>query len=269
MFTIDHTGLARLAAAGACDLGGEACVLFGLRGCLPVNTADVTPGPAKPLRVVPTDNEFLRCTLGVWFPQDETLMAVPGSIVPHRKAVAEAKAASGRGANQVLPGLLRFAKGQHPRTPVRPQQQAFVQDIDFPYQRTADDLDYDLDDPVLFDTPGDNIHCAYRESPADPGFDSNGCLVVAGFAFRPAKPGSKDIGCWPRFRDAAYGSGQTKFALLLAMGRKPRPPPPRRPRRSRCGSASAAPGRPCARSMARSQSRACWRRKTRPAPMAG
>lgn len=218
MFTLDHAALARLAAAGAYDLGGASCLLFGLRGCLPVNTADVTLGPAKPLRVVATDHEFLRCTMGVWFPAEATLMAVPGSTVPHRKAVTAAQAAAGRGANQVLPGLLRFAKGRHPRSGASPQQDAFVQDIDFPYQRSADDLDYDLDDPVLFETPGDNIHCAYRESPADPSFDSNGCLVVAGFALRQGKPGSRDIGCWPRFRDAAYGSGHGRFAFMLAMG---------------------------------------------------
>lgn len=218
MFTLDDAALVRLAAAGSYDLGEAGCVLFGLRGCLPVNTVDTTIGAAKPLRVVPTDHQFLRCTMGVWFPAEGTLMAVPGSTVPFRKAVAAAQAAGGRGANQVLPGLLRFAKGQHPRSAVRPQQDAFVQDIDFPYQRSADDFDYDVDDPVLFETPGDNIHCAYRESPADPGFDSHGCLVVAGFAFRPAKPGSRDIGCWPRFRDAAYGSGQKTFGFVLAMG---------------------------------------------------
>lgn len=217
MFSFDQAALARLAAAGSCDLGAEACVLFGLRGCLPVNVADTTPGPAKPLRVVTADHVSMRCTLGVWFPREGAMLAVPGSTVPHRKAVARALA-GGPGANQVLPGLLRFAKGPHPRGGNRPQQPAFVQDIDFPYQRTADDLDYDLDDPVLFERPGDNIHCAFRESPAQEGFDSDGCLVVAGFARRTGDPGSADIGCWPRFRDAAYGSGQTTFAFLLAIG---------------------------------------------------
>lgn len=71
---------------------------------------------------------------------------------------------------------------------------------------------------MLFETPGDNIRCACRESPADPGFDSNACLVVAGFAHRPGKPGSRDMGYWPRFRDAAYGSGRSRFAFLLALG---------------------------------------------------
>jgi len=244
MCTLDHAALARLAAAGAYDLGAEACVLFGLRGALPANTADVSAGAAKPLRVVATDHEHLRCTMGVWFPGEQTLLAVPGSTVPHRKAVEAAKARGGSGANQVLPGLLRFEKGLHPRSGATPQQAAFLQAIDFPYQRSADDLDYDQDDPVLFGQPGDNIHCAYRESPADPGFDSNGCLVVAGFAHRPGKPGSRDIGCWPRFRDAAYGSGQSRFAFLLAMGAEAEAaataPPGTFPLRLRFGSGGAA-----------------------------
>ena len=218
MFMLDHAAVSRLAAAGAYDLGRDACVLFGLRGPLPVNTADVTVGKEKPVRVVAPDHEHLRCTLGVQFPREEVLLAVPGSTVPHRKAVEAAKAAGGRGANQVLPGLLRFEKGLHPRSGATPQQQAFLQAIDFPYQRSADDLDYDQDAPVLFETPGDNIRCACRESPADPGFDSNACLVVACFANRLGKPGSRDIGYWPRFRDAAYGSGRSRFAFLLALG---------------------------------------------------
>lgn len=218
MFTLDHAALRRLAAAGAYDLGGEACVLFGLRGCLPANTADVVPGRAKPLRVNTPDHLSMRCTLGVWFPGEETLLAVPGSTVPHRKAVERARAQGGRGANQVMPGLLRFARGLHPLSGNRPQQPAFLQDIDFPYQRSADDLDYDLDDPVLFERPGDNLHCAYNETPSQPGFDSDGCLVVAGFARRNGMPGTADIGCWPRFRDAAYGSGQTRFAFMLVPG---------------------------------------------------
>lgn len=220
MFSFDSATLARLARAGCYELGDAKCVLFALRGCLPANTADVTLGPSKPLRVVGVDHHSMRCTLGVWFPEDGTLLAVPGSTVPHIRAIERARAAGGQGANQILPGLLRFAKGKHPRSGNRPQQDAFVQDSDFPYQRTADDLDYDEQDPILFDRPGDNIHCAYRETPNTPGFDSEGCLVVAGFAKRQRDPGSQDVGAWPRFRDAAYGSGQRTFLLILANGRE-------------------------------------------------
>ncbi|MCS6854797.1 MAG: peptidoglycan-binding protein [Elioraea sp.] len=218
MFGFDSAALARLARAGCYDLGEAACVLFALRGCLPVNTADITAGPSKGLRVVEVDHRSMRCTLGVWFPQQGTLLAVPGSTVPHRSAIERARHAGGQGANQILPGLLRFAKGKHPRSGNRPQQDAFVQDADFPYQRTADDPDYDAQDPILFDRPGDNIHCAFHDTPNAPGFDSEGCLVVAGFARRERAPGSQDTGCWPRFRDTAYGSGQTRFPLILANG---------------------------------------------------
>lgn len=218
MFTLTSAALERLARSGAYDLGTARCILFGLRGCLPANTADVTVGPSKALRIVPVDHLSMRCTMGVWLPEDGTLMAVPGSTVPHRKAVEAAKAAGGLGANRILPGLLRFRKGKHPQSGNRPQQDAFVQAIDFPYQRSADDLDYDEQDPVAFETPGDNIHCAFADSPNAPGFDSSGCLVVAGFAQRAGMPGSKDIGCWPRLRDTAYASGQRDFPFLLGNG---------------------------------------------------
>lgn len=218
MFTLDHRTLERLTASFSYELGDDDCVLFGLRGCLPTNRPDRQLGDAKPLRSVPTDHLSMRCTLGVWIRGQRQVLAVPGSTVPHKKHVQRAVSAGGVGANQVLPSLLAFEKGFHPRSAASGQQLAFVQAADFPYQRTADDLDFDGDDPIVVGRPGDNIHCAYQDTPDLPGFDSAGCFVVAGRAKRSGMPNTKDIGCWPHFRDRAIESGQTSFRFLLANG---------------------------------------------------
>jgi len=188
---------------------------------LPTNLQDVTLSARKPLRQAEIDYRRLRCTVGMVNRTEGLLMACPGSTVPHLKAVKAALARYGAGANRLVPGLLRFAKGAHPAAGGDGSHFAFTQAQPFPHSRTLEDLDFDDDDVIVTGFPGDNLHSAYVDSvgsdfPAN--FESAGCIVVAGFPKRIGRPATRDLGCWPRFRDAAYASGQMQFAFLLSTG---------------------------------------------------
>lgn len=220
MFTFSAAHLERLIEAHHYEIADNV-VLFGLRGCLPTNLQDITKTALKPLRQVPVDHRRLRCTVGSADRQTGLLMACPGSTVPHLKHIEKALAQSGQGANCLTPGLLRFAKGKHPSAGGHGSHDAFQQAQPFPHQRTRDDLDYDDDDVITVGTPGDNLHASYADTTSNdfpPNFESAGCIVVAGFPLRQGYPQSRDLGCWPRFRDAAYATGQESFTLVLAHG---------------------------------------------------
>ena len=220
MFNFSTAHLDRLIQAHHYDIRDEV-VLFALRGCLPTNLQDITRSALKPLRQIAVDYQRLRCTVGWADRKNGQLMACPGSSVPHRKHIEKALAHSGQGANCLAPGLLRFAKGTHPSTGGYGSQVAFTQAQPFPHQRTQDDLDYDDDDVITVGFPGDNLHAAYVDSATSdfpPNFESAGCIVVAGFPVRQGYAQSRDLGCWPRFRDAAYAVEQDSFAMILAHG---------------------------------------------------
>ena len=94
---------------------------------------------------------------------------------------------------------------------------AFRQHGEFALQRTRDDLDYDVEDEIIVDVVGDDVHAAFVESskaPTQQGIGSNGCQVVMGFAKRNGGT-REDRGIWPRYRDMAYASGEGSFQYLL------------------------------------------------------
>jgi hypothetical protein len=220
MFNFSITHLERLIAAHHYAVTDNV-VLFALRGCLPTNLQDVTKSELKPLRQIPVDYQRLRCTVGWADLQNGQLMACPASTVPHQKHIQKALKQSGQGTNCLMPGLLRFVKGTHPGAGGYGSHVAFRQAQPFPHQRTQDDLDYDDDDVITVGSPGDNLHAGYTDTtssdfPAN--FESAGCVVVAGFPVRLGDPKSRDIGCWPRLRDAAYASAQDSFSMVLAYG---------------------------------------------------
>ena len=220
MFNFSVAHLDRLIQAHQYEIADEV-VLFALRACLPTNLQDISKSALKPLRQLPVDYRRLRCTVGWADRQRGQLMACPGSTVPHQKHIERALAQSGQGANCLTPGLLRFDKGKHPSSGGYGSHDAFQQAQAFPHRRTRDDLDYDDDDVITVGTPGDNLHAAYADTASSdfpPNFESAGCIVVAGYPLRQGQPHSRDLGCWPRFRDAAYAEPQSSFALILAHG---------------------------------------------------
>lgn len=220
MFNFSVAHLARLIEAHHYPITDDV-VLFALRGCLPTNLQDVSKTTQKPLRQVPVDHQRLRCTVGWADLRNGQLMACPASTVPHQKHIQMALNKSGQGTNCLTPGLLRFATGSHPGAGGYGSHVAFRQAQPFPHQRTKDDLDYDDDDVITVGTPGDNLHAGYTDTTSDDfpaNFESAGCIVVAGYPARVGYPKSRDLGCWPRFRDAAYATGQDSFSLVLAYG---------------------------------------------------
>lgn len=220
MFNFSVAHLARLIEAHHYSITDD-IVLFAFRGCLPTNLQDVTKTALKPLRQIPVDYLRLRCTVGWADLRSGQLMACPASTVPHQKHIQMALNKSGQGTNCLTPGLLRFAKGTHPGAGGHGSHVAFRQAQPFPYQRTKDDLDYDDDDVITVGTPGDNLHAGYTDTTSSdfpPNFESAGCIVVAGYPTRHGYSNSRDIGCWPRLRDAAYASAQESFSLILANG---------------------------------------------------
>lgn len=220
MFQFDSSHIERLLRTSLISID-KRYLLFAIRGCLPVNLQDIDWSPSKPLRQVPVDYRRLRCTVGLVDLEAKLLMACPASTVPRLDYVTQSARMEGEGTNQLMPGLLRFKQGQHPRAGGDRSHVAFLQDMPFPFQRTRDDVDYDDDDLILVESPGDNLHAAYVDSigvEVPDKFESRGCIVVAGYPKRVGMPESRDIGCWPRFRDAAYATEARSLDMLLCLG---------------------------------------------------
>jgi len=219
-FHLSDSVLRRLLAQNHFALApSDGVVLVGLRGALPVNEADWEPGAEKLIEVSAVDYRHPRCTFAVWNTDSATIAHYSGSTVPAQVNISAAVPHEGRGVNMLDFGFLAHGKGPHPLDDGAVNQHAaFRQAKPFPYRRTADDDLFETEDRVEVGWPGDNIHCGYCESSAKPFTSSHGCQVVCGFPLRPNKPGSKDIGAWPRFRDLAYASGQKSFRYMLLPG---------------------------------------------------
>jgi endonuclease G len=218
MFALRDKALSRLCLINSFVVQ-EDLVLFGLRGCSPINEFDTELRSERQLELTTLDYVHPRCTLGVWNRGAATVFATSGSTVPVGKEIMEGAARGGEGVNQLLCSLLAFEKGRHPRSKPEKQHDAFLQAVPCAFQRTSDDAAYDLSDPVGVGLVGDNLHCAFAQSSAATAYASNGCQVVIGHARRPDRPDSKDAGPWPRFRDLAYGGGQSRFVYILLEGR--------------------------------------------------
>ena len=205
MFEANHPSFQRLGRANGFELSESKLLLFGLRGCLPIELDWFRP----------------RCALGIWDRGRQVLGATSGSTVPNRASVSDSldRWRQGRreSANQMMPSLVTYKKGPHKISEPQRSFPAFRQEGEFALQRSRDDLDYDATDEILIDVVGDNIRPAYLESsnaPTEKGIGSDSCQVVVGFARR--KDGSgEDRGMWPRFRDTAYASGQELFCYIL------------------------------------------------------
>jgi hypothetical protein len=220
MFTLTASHLDALCVANEFAVDRTQTVFFGLRGCLPVEAQDATFRTEQALTVAEVDHTHARCTIGQWRPQAGTFAVFPGSTIPHRRHVAEARAQGGAGANQLLTGYYTdYRKGFH-RADSPAGHPAFRQGGTRPVQRTVDDLDYQGDDRVEFSNPGDNLHAAFCASSEVSYFASAGCQVVVGFPKCAQRGSQPATGPWADFFEAAYGIAQTSFAYLLLHGRE-------------------------------------------------
>ncbi|WP_181176141.1 glycosyl hydrolase 108 family protein [Mesorhizobium sp. B2-3-4] len=160
----------------------------------------------------------MRCTLGQWNADTGEVALFPGSTVPSLPNITNAKAKGGSGTNLLMPGRFEHERGTH-KAGKPGAHRAFRQASFQPVWRTADNLDYDLQDKLDFgsssgDFVWDNIHSAYYDNP-ETGYSSAGCQVVCGLPQSPARGMAPETGPWRAFIDSAYGTKQTRFVYLL------------------------------------------------------
>ncbi len=217
MFVLSEEHLLRLWRLNQFAVPTERWVFFGLRGCLPVDDDDQSFARSHTLRVEAVDYTHPRCTLGQWQP-GKGFAVFPGSTVPHRKHVEASQPQSGTGTNQLLTGCYAdYRKGVH-KEGTQTAHDAFQQSNELPVQRTADDLDFDADDRVEFETPFDNLHAAWSHGVNHDSYASAGCQVVVGFP-QCAKLGNRPAtGAWKVFQENAYALAQDSFSYVLLTG---------------------------------------------------
>lgn len=213
--------LRRLARRNNFPVPDSGMVFVCVRGATPADLSDNTFAPSRTIQEISLDYEHMRCTFVQWKLEDGVLALFAGSTVPNRKSIDAALAGKTK-ANQVIPGCFRYIRGRHKGSTPNGHD-AFRQNIFLPVQRTRDDGDFDLADAIDFARSAkaeefvwDNIHAAYNDDAAKPGYSSEGCLVVCGF---PSTTSGKFVerGPWKAFRRNAYDqtNGQQEFTCML------------------------------------------------------
>jgi peptidoglycan hydrolase-like protein with peptidoglycan-binding domain/uncharacterized small protein (DUF1192 family) len=183
-------------------LPASGIVVFGLRGCRPVEFGGTAFAPQHAIEMRSVDYLKMNCTIGQWKP-GKGIALFPGSTVPFRDLVKDAIGASGAGVNQL--GCGRYSKyvpGWHKASEGSRGHWALRQSCTITIQRTADDTDYDGVDRwfAAFDF-GDNIHCAFGMGPdsdiPNSKFSSAGCQTVAGLVTKGVPDSER--GPWKKF----------------------------------------------------------------------
>ncbi len=225
-FVLSHASLEKLFAAvqvkPRSEGDGDGLVLFGLRGCLPLQAST---GWSASLKVRPVDVDYvhMRCALGIWDRRGRRIFAAPGSTVPHKdnveKAAARKGPAKGRGTNQLEPGFYTdLTKGEHLQGKRNGHQALRQTEYRFyrrsrtgvPYRESGDSA------PLFYGNPYDNLHCGWNVDGKAPGFSSAGCVVVAGMPHCPRREDrTANLGPWKIFHDLLYAAEQKTFPLLL------------------------------------------------------
>lgn len=221
-FILDYRLFERAAKRNNYPLSAAPLLFFGIRGALPIDISGTPFDTGHPMRVTDPDHLLMRCTLGQVRPSDRTLAVYPGSTVPTLKYISAAIAKGGEGTNTLMLGKYAYIRGRH-KSEQPTGHRAFLQARFFPVWRTADDADYDLDDRLDNDggIVADNLHCAYHDNLATPGYSSAGCQVVAGRPSMPANGNLPESGPWKRFVENAYGAAQPlqkEYAYYLFSG---------------------------------------------------
>lgn len=216
--SISASLLARAAKRNGYAVPAKGLVFFGIRGLSPDHPFENTFAQSQPAHFSAYDFRHMRCTLGQWKVETGEVALFPGSTVPSLPNITSAKAKGGSGTNLLMPGRFEHERGTH-KAGKPGGHRAFRQASFQPVWRTADNLDYDLQDRLDFgsgsgDFVWDNIHCAYYDNP-EAGYSSAGCQVVCGLPQSPARNMAPETGPWRAFIDSGYGTSQTRFVYLL------------------------------------------------------
>jgi hypothetical protein len=178
-------------------------LLFGLRGCVLANNADVSQwSDVHQVRATRPNHMDPKCLIGVWDPANKTIALFKGSTVPNVDLM-EKQIEGSLGCNMMPTGLHHYQVGAH-RAPRQPG--AFRQQVPLWVIRTKKRLYYAANDPDTVwddlngDLPFDDIHAAMLSSRKKPPFFSSaGCQVIAGAYDADRLP----TGAWAEFRKAA------------------------------------------------------------------
>ena len=220
---LSHATLERMFGAFRIPLQADGLILFGLRGCLPVQSS---PGWSAAIKVhsAEVDHVHMRCTLGIWDRRGRRVFAAPGSTVPHKdnaeKAAARKGRAKGRGTNQLEPGFYTdLTKGEHLQGKRNGHQALRQTEYRF-YRRSSTGVPYRESAPLFYGNPYDNLHCGWNLDGKAPGFSSAGCVVVAGMPHCPRREDQpQNLGPWKIFHHLLYAADQNRFPLLLIPAR--------------------------------------------------
>ncbi|MGO7486602.1 peptidoglycan-binding protein [Rhizobium ruizarguesonis] len=199
---LSEADLIALWRRSAFPIPDKTAIVFGIRGCLPVDYGGTPMAQSHQISLTPVNYRTMNCTLGVWIP-GQGFSLYPGSTVPYGPWVASGTRSEGRGVNQLGRGRYRkYVPGWHKRSEGTNGHWALLQECPITLQRTADDDDFDLADRwEAGRIAGDNIHCAFNMGPgaAIPSskYSSLGCQVIAG-TVKKGVPGS-ETGPWKRF----------------------------------------------------------------------
>ncbi|MCP4318978.1 MAG: transglycosylase SLT domain-containing protein [Hyphomicrobiales bacterium] len=204
-------------------IDGRGIVIFGLRGCRPVDFAGTDFAQAHEIALRETNYKTMNCTMGQWRPNGG-LAVFPGSTVPFHTIVASKVGKRGVGVNQMGCGRYKnYAHGWHKRSEGPSGHWALRQECAITIQRTGDDTDYDLDDRwEVGRIAGDNIHCAFHMGAdgaiPDSRFSSAGCQTIAGTVKKGVR--ASERGPWKKFiapfqRDTGV-QDSTEYVLFLA-----------------------------------------------------
>ena len=198
-------------------------IVFGLRGCRPVDFSGTGLSYGHEIAMSPIDYATMRCTIGHWKP-GKGLAIFPGSTVPYGPIVASRVAKNGVGVNQLGRGRYsRYTAGWHKRSERSNGHWALLQECPISLQRTGDDKDYDRDDRwEVGRIAGDNIHCAFHMgvdgNPADAKYSSAGCQVIAGTVIKGQR--NSEVGPYKSFIEPfinRLGSQkETQYVLFAA-----------------------------------------------------
>lgn len=209
--------------------------LFGLRGAAMVRPGSSFVSDLDVKEVYP-DHTTLRCLIGVWDRQSDTIRVFHGSTVPNADHMARQafEAACYNQSNRTCPvppsvanmkppGLYRYVVGTHQGEQSK-LPNAFVDAAECFVRRSYDDLIFTVDDwGVRPEIVGDNLHCAYYDINPDGVdgvifFSSAGCQTVAG-AFYQGEHNRE----WAELIAAVGRPGdKTEFDYLLLSGREAR-----------------------------------------------
>ncbi|MEX3008650.1 peptidoglycan-binding protein [Hoeflea sp. TYP-13] len=204
-------------------IDGRGIIVFGLRGCRPVDFAGTDFASAHEIALREVNYKTMNCTIGQWRPNGG-LALFPGSTVPFHTIVARKVGNRGIGVNQMGCGRYKnYAHGWHKRSEGQSGHWALRQECAITIQRTGDDTDYDLDDRwEVGRIAGDNIHCAFHMGAdgaiPDSRFSSAGCQTIAGTVKKGVR--GSERGPWRKFiapfrRDSGM-QDSAEYVLFLA-----------------------------------------------------